>query len=79
MQGTIGRLTQILRASSIVTTGSDEYVDLMGAWKILRDDFVGPNGKRLHLVYQSLSEKEYASIIEFDVSGQPLRTRFVER
>ena len=30
MQGTLGRLTQILRASSIVTTGSDEYVDLMG-------------------------------------------------
>jgi hypothetical protein len=31
VQGTIGRLTQILRASSIVTTGSDEYVDLMGS------------------------------------------------
>jgi hypothetical protein len=29
VQGTLGRLTQILRASSIVTTGSDEYVDLM--------------------------------------------------
>jgi hypothetical protein len=30
VQGTLGRLTQILRASSILTTGSDEYVDRMG-------------------------------------------------
>ena len=48
-------------------------------WKISRVDFTGSNRKKLHLVYQSLSGKEYASIIEFSVAGQPLRTGFEQR
>ncbi len=48
-------------------------------WKIRRDEFAGSNRKMLHLVYQSLSEKDYASVIEFNVQGQPLSTRFEKR
>jgi hypothetical protein len=43
------------------------------------DFFGGDQRQILQIVYQSLSGKDYASIVEFDVHGQPLITRFVER
>lgn len=48
-------------------------------WRISRDAFTGDQRKVLHLVYQSLSGKDYASIVEFDVRGRPDKTRFVPR
>jgi hypothetical protein len=48
-------------------------------WRISRDAFSGDQRKVLYLVYQSLSGKDYASVIEFDVHGRPDRTRFVPR
>jgi hypothetical protein len=44
-----------------------------------RNHFAGENRKLLHVIYESLSGKSYGSVIEFDVQGSPLRTRFEEK
>jgi len=48
-------------------------------WHLVREAFSGNTRNVLQLLYQSLSGNEYASVIEFDVHGSPLRTRFERR
>jgi len=43
------------------------------------DFFRGNERRVLQVLYQSLSGKDYASLVEFSPDGQPLRTWFVER
>jgi hypothetical protein len=53
VQRTIGRLTQVLRAPSIVATGSDEYFDLTvldrGSAVLHDDDRLAAVDDRMHL------------------------------
>jgi len=48
-------------------------------WHLVREAFSGSSRNVLHLLYQSLSGKDHASVIEFDIDGSPLRTHFEQR